>query len=74
MREIPNQQAPGSDRGSSKSGATTGIGATGPAADPYRGRWAAERSAQGGATGMSSGYPATGATFGFGRDEERVPD
>ena len=23
---------------------------------------------------MSSGYPATGATFGFGRDEERVPD
>ena len=42
--------------------------------DPYRDRWAAERSAQSGATGMKSAYPASQATFGFGRDEERVAD
>jgi CBS domain-containing protein len=42
--------------------------------DPYRDRWAAERSAQSGATGMKPVYPASQATFGFGRDEERVAD
>jgi len=40
-------------------------------ADPYRDRWAAERGARSGATGMTAGYPATGGTYGFGRDEER---
>ena len=42
--------------------------------DPYRDRWAAERSRQSGAPDMSTGYPSRRASTGFGSDEERMAD
>jgi CBS domain-containing protein len=72
--EVPNERAPGSDRGFAAERSDDWNRRDWTRQDPYRDRWAAERSAQSGAAGMSASYPATGATFGFGRDEERVPD
>ncbi len=78
--EVPDDRRPGSDRGPA---ADQGRGEQlrddwnqrdWPRNDPYRDRWAAERSAQSGAAGMTTGYPATGGTYGFGRDEERAAD
>jgi CBS domain-containing protein len=80
LSEVPDDRRPGSDRGF--------VGDSGRGdqlrddwnqrdwtrADPYRDRWAAERGARSGATGMTAGYPATGGTYGFGRGEERGAD
>jgi CBS domain-containing protein len=80
MSEVPDDRRQSSDRGF---GADPGRGdqlrddwnqREWARSDPYRDRWAAERSAQSGATGMTAGYAATGASYGFGRDEERVAD
>jgi CBS domain-containing protein len=80
LSEVPDDRRPGSDRGS---GADPRRGEQlrddwsqrdWARNDPYRDRWAAERSAQGGPTGMTAGHPATGASYGFGQDEERVAD
>ena len=42
--------------------------------DPYRDRWAAERSAQSGVPGTSPGRASSGASFAFGRDEDRMAE
>ncbi len=75
LGEIPDEQRPGSDRGFvGDQGRDDWNRRDSTRSDPYRDRWAAERSAQSGATGMKPVYPASQATFGFGRDEERVAD
>jgi len=73
--ELPDEQRPGSDRGFvGDQGRDDWNRRDWTGSDPYRDRWAAERSAQSGATGMKPAYPASQASFGFGRDEERVAD
>ena len=75
LGEVPDEQRPGSDRGFvGDQGRDDWNRRDWTRSDPYRDRWAAERSAQSGATGMKPVYPAGQATFGFGRDEERVAD
>jgi len=75
LGEIPDEQRPGSDRGFvGDQGRDDWNRRDWTRSDPYRDRWAAERSAQSGATGMKPVYPASQATFGFGLDEERVAD
>jgi CBS domain-containing protein len=75
LGESPDERRPGSDRGfTGDQGRDDWNRRESTRSDPYRDRWAAERSAQSGATGMKPVYPATQATFGFGGEEERVAD
>ena len=75
LAEFPGEQPIGSDRGfvGDQGGQDWNRGDWS-RSHPYRDRWAAERSAQSGATGMSTGYGSSGASFGFGRDEDRLGD
>src|SRR5262249_14242975 len=72
---VPSDRPMGSDRGFvGDQGRDDRNGDDWSRSDPYRDRWAAERSRQSGATGMSTAYPSRRGSTGFGSDEERMAD
>ena len=75
LAEVPGEQPIGSDRRFvGDQGRDDWNRGDWSRSDPYRDRWAAERSAHSNATGISTGYGSSGASFGFGRDEDRMAD